>query len=114
MNSQLNSKDTIKSTKGRETIADLIENILIPSVKEYQQPHDFRINSKSPEHEVNRDHTINLLVTISSLLRDSLDTYVEEDEWMYATGVGTIKHPIPSEVIYMQEIGDGNWLSLDL
>jgi hypothetical protein len=94
--------------------ADLIENILIPSIKEYQQPHDFQINPKSPEYEIHKDHRINRVVTTLSLLRDTLDTYVEEEEWMYATGVSTVIQAMPTEVIYWQEIGDGNWLLLDL
>lgn len=114
LNPQLNSHRAINSNKGRNEIANVIEEILIPSVQEYNQPNEFEINPRALDHEVHRTHTNEYLMEIASILRSTSVTHVDQEQWMYATGVGTVVQAMPSEVLYWQSIGDGSWLSLNL
>lgn len=100
----------MESRRGRNDIADVIENILIPAIQEYQQPTDFHVNPRAQEHIVHRDHTIEYLVEIASLLRGTLDTNVDRDQWMYATEVATVVQASPSETVYLIPIV-GSWLN---
>ena len=90
LNPQLNSTDAMNNTKQREEIANSIENILIPAVREYIQPEDFRINTRAHEHEVYKDHTMEHLTDMMTLIRNTTNTYVEQDQWMYVVEVGIV------------------------
>lgn len=65
-------------------------------------------------NEVHRSHTTDYLLEIASLLRTTSITHVDQEQWMYATGVGTVVQSMPSEVLYWQSIGSERWLSLNL
>ena len=77
----------MNNTKQREEIANSIENILIPAVREYIQPEDFRINTRAHEHEVYKDHTMEHLTDMMAIIRNTTNTYVEQDQWMYVAEV---------------------------
>jgi hypothetical protein len=48
---QLNSTDIMNNKQRREEIANAIEDILIPSVRDYSQPAEFRMNTNAHEHD---------------------------------------------------------------
>jgi hypothetical protein len=53
----LNSWSVIQSSKGRRDIADVIDNIMLPSIQNYIQPVDHHTNQRVVDHLVHRDHT---------------------------------------------------------
>lgn len=114
LNPQLNSTSAINSCNCRNEIAAIIEDIIIPSVQEYNQPKEYWKNPRALEHEVHKSHTNTYLMEIASILRTTSDTHVDQAQWMYATGVGAVVQALPAEVVYWQSIGDGRWLLLNL
>jgi hypothetical protein len=110
----LNSIDIMNNNQRREEIANAIEDILITSVRDYSQPTDFRINTNAHEHAIYKDHTMEHLTNMTSIIQNSLNTYVEEEQWMYAGEVEIVIQAMPIEVIYREEIRSNNWLTLNL
>ncbi len=110
----LNTNDIMNNIQLREEIANAIEDILIPSVKDYLQPTDYRINKNAHEHEVYRDHTMEHLTRMTSIIRNTAKTYVEEEQWMYVAEVGIVIQAMPIEVTYWEEIRSNNWMTLNL
>jgi hypothetical protein len=104
----------MNNTQRREEIASAIEDILIPSVRDYSQTEDFRINTNAHEHEVYRAHTIEHLTNMTSIIKNTSGTYVEEESWMYVAEIGVVIQAMPIEVTYWEEIRNNNWMTLKL
>ena len=51
---------------------------------------------------------------MTAIIRNTINTYVEEEQWMYAAEVGIVVQALPIEVIYWEEIRNNNWLTLNL
>jgi hypothetical protein len=110
----LNSREAMKTEKGRKEIADIIEEILIPSVSTYIQPDDCQVNLRAHEHAIYKDHLIEHLTNMVAILKHTTTREVDDEQWMYAAEVGIVVQAMPTEVTYWQEILSGEWLALHL
>jgi hypothetical protein len=103
---QLNSSRVIGSREGRDNIAELMENTILPSIRKYTKLDDL-------EGMVYSEQTIEYLEQITTLLRGTLDTEVDRDRWMRATSVATVVQTSPIETAYWKGIGIQRWIALD-
>jgi hypothetical protein len=111
---QLNSYRGMQTRGGRDEITDVIEKVMIPSTQKYTPPEKFYINQRAQERMVHRDHTIEYLEQTVSSLRGTMDTEVDQERWMYATGAETVVEASPNVVAYWQGIGIYRWIALKL
>jgi hypothetical protein len=61
-----------------------------------------------------KEHTTEYLEQIVSLLRETMDTEVERERWMYASSSATVIQASPSEAAFWQGIGIDRWIALYL
>jgi hypothetical protein len=111
---QLNSYSEIRTRRGRNDIADIIEKDMIPSTKTYTLPEGTHIDQGAQERMEYKDHTIEYLEQTVILLRETMDTEVERERWMYASSSATVIQASPYEAAFWQGIGVDRWISLYL
>jgi hypothetical protein len=63
---------------------------------------------------VHQDHMIEHPEQIASLLRGTMNTNVDQERWIYASGVATVVQALPNEEVYWQGIGVHRWVALNL
>jgi hypothetical protein len=114
INPQLNSYTEIRARGGRNGMAELIEKIMIPSTRKYTLPEDTHIDQAALERMEYRNHTIEYLEQTALLLRETMDTEVDREKWMYSSSVATVVQAAPYEAAFWKGIGIDRWIALKL
>jgi hypothetical protein len=80
----------------------------------YKQDLNFSKNPNAHEHSTYKDVTVQHLTNFIELLRYTMEICVSSDQWMETSDVGIIIQSLPHAAVFWQEIGDNNWVALNL